>query len=795
MPIKKGNTNIGAIYKGTTQIARVYKGTKLLFENAKWLDYLFEHIYHSLIPTQINGSKVQDKGRLTKIEGNGVIENQLVQELNSTNNSIGFWYGVHHTVSYSNNVATLTTTGSNSGIDFGTNATISFVQGHKYLAIFNIKSSVAGRKVRPQLSANQSGEDVTLGTNNFIAQIVNYSVASSTSRFAILIFNSETNDTFEVSDFMLLDLTLMFGTGNEPTSLTDNRIQAILNRGYIPYNTGSYKNSKVGEIECEPYNVFDGTIDKYGFYLLQGGGETTDTDCDITDFIEIIGGKAYTFEGVNPRHWSNPSVCYYDKNKNYLTGQKYNGNETTTFASPNNAHYVRFTVDKTSTQPCFHLTGTRTGYAPYQAPTKITLNGLLELNGAINSHDTFEITNTDYVFTRNAILLVLGNATWETNSTQGFYTLDYTSIVKANTQNYLINTSKYHKGTGQWTDQNSMWVGSSSAIGIADQDFSSGTDFKNYLTTNNIKMVCELATPQITTIPKKHLGCVDLGSLNWNRSTWEGVNFFYAVLSNSSGQSNMYCSPYPISNNKYVGGMTDKSTFITDRLYVRDDSITSAADFKTAMSGQYLFYETDAEVSDLDNVAQINAGDSISANEFSANFEQVIANGDFADTSAWSFSFGDSENTFTVNNNVASIKMYSYGDKTIFRQQYTPVSGHKYLLVADYRVTTLTQGFSWVLGSNSVDFLFATTSWQTLVNIGTRTDANPRFGISLSVSRSIEFRLRNVKYIDLTETFGAGNEPTSENDYRVQYILNGGSLDAVAETEVLPNVEMSIKCR
>ena len=35
MPLKKGNTNIGAIYKGTTQIAKIYKGTKLLFENAK----------------------------------------------------------------------------------------------------------------------------------------------------------------------------------------------------------------------------------------------------------------------------------------------------------------------------------------------------------------------------------------------------------------------------------------------------------------------------------------------------------------------------------------------------------------------------------------------------------------------------------------------------------------------------------------------------------------------------------------------------------------------------------------
>ena len=797
----------------------------------KWLTYPFEFLYHSLIPTQINGSKVQDKARLTKISGNGVVENQLVQELNSTNNSIGFWYGVHHTVSYSNNVATLTTTGANSGIDFGTNATISFVQGHKYLAIFNIKSSVAGRKVRPQLSANQAGEDVTLGTNNYIAQIISYSVASATSRFAILIFNSETNDTFEVSDMQLIDLTLMFGAGNEPTTLTDNRIQALLNRGYIPYNAGSYKNSRVGEIECEPYNLFD---DEWEVGGINGSGvENTNSFNAKTGFIKISPSKNYSVENTTfttDNSSSNIAVAEYDENKNFLritnlyaanTGTytlKY-ANSIFSYNASSDTHYIKVRLyiqnyDFNNNLPtgafCIHLTGTRTGYAPYQAPTKITLNGLLELNGAINSHDTFEITKTDYVFTRSVWNVDLGSLTWSYNSQSGHERFISSSFVgKAPSDNAIVPNilcAKYltvaaNELYSNGSSVKDMTLYSSNHLQVSDNSYNDANTFKSAM--SGITLYYELALPQVISIPRKHLGCYTfkgneyVSVVNTNSQNIVSVLINVAYYSNVDGTENNKVYLYNALTRTYQSAVYNESNslyFNGTRLVINLGK-TTAEDTLKELIGKTIFYETDAEVSDFDNIAQINAGGSINANEFSANFDQVIENGNFADTSAWSFASGDSGNTFTAGSNVGIIKMYSYGDATIFRQQYTPISGHKYLLIADYRVDSSTRNFKWVLGSNSIDFLLATTSWQTLVNIGTRTDANPTFGISLTVSLTTTFRLRNVKYIDLTETFGAGNEPTSENDYRVQYILNGGSLDAIVETEVLPNVNFKIKCK
>ena len=459
MPLKKGNTNIGAIYKGTTQIAKIYKGTKLLFENAKWLDYLFEHIYYDLIPITIDNKTVKDKARLTKISGNGVVENQLVN-LDTTvpSGTTGKLSGNRSdiTTDLTNHKITVTSIGDTINY-FGFGVTyLSRLQGHKVLCLAKVVNVSLASSTYAAISFGWCLENLIANHPATPSDPNIYHIGTFRSNISTNYLNIEglsptptSGDYIEISNPQMIDLTLMFGPGNEPTTLNDNRIQALLNRGYIPYNTGSYKNSRVGEIE------------------------TFNTDNQLLDTI--------------------------------------------------------------------------------------TLPGLLELNGAINSHSAFEITNTDYVFTRN--------------------------------------------------------------IGI--RAYQSGDESLANVLTDLTNTYYPLVTPQVITIPKKHLGCVDLGSLNWTSSSSygaysSGLSTLAKKPNNNNTIPNIYCSLYTTSyRSNYTNN--DRKLITIDQsgdINIEDSDLIGLtnAQIQEKLAGQYLFYETDSEVSDFDNVAQINADGSITSN-------------------------------------------------------------------------------------------------------------------------------------------------------------------------------------
>lgn len=125
----------------------------------------------------------------------------------------------------------------------------------------------------------------------------------------------------------------------------------------------------------------------------------------------------------------------------------------------------------------------------------------------------------------------------------------------------------------------------------------------------------------------KAVGKVDLGTLTW---TLNNQNVFQSTTLGTIGY-NLLCAKYPfvgtVSGNDaaYEKGDKTLSIYINDRrLYIRDDSYTDAAAFKTAMSGVMLLYElaapTETDVSHLftdDNLLPVEAGGTITAvNEY-----------------------------------------------------------------------------------------------------------------------------------------------------------------------------------
>ena len=95
------------------------------------------------------------------------------------------------------------------------------------------------------------------------------------------------------------------------------------------------------------------------------------------------------------------------------------------------------------------------------------------------------------------------------------------------------------------------------------------------------------------------MSLVDLGTLNWTRSnnngSWTNYMFFAKIENMLAGTKNIMLGKYQLTDIPYYSSaFPDKminTTSSSNYLYIRDDSYTDAATFKTAMSGVMLLYE------------------------------------------------------------------------------------------------------------------------------------------------------------------------------------------------------------
>lgn len=633
-----------------------------LTNSFKWLPFSYEYLYNSLIPETISGKGVKNKAKVSKIYANGVSENQFLPLPNTTDFIVD-------NVSQSISDETITLTIPASGVSNIARASFNVVNvyaGHKYLITYKIKigSVIPSTEIRitsqHDVFSNPTAilSNIQANTNYNCSYILNCVTSYTNEKVRYVYFQGTKyeNGTCDVKDIMFIDLTLMFGTGNEPTTLTDNRIQAILNRGYIAYNTGTYKGTDISEFSSEPYNLFDGEIEG-NIIDNQGQNSSGGQSCRSKNYIKVIGGRTYTFsaDGITLASGDYLIICEYDENQNFIQGT-FNSYTTIphTLILSNNTHYIRWALrvggsgwgtnppTQDTVKVCFHLTGTRTGYATHQ--TFSPLSFIYQGNGALNSHDTFEITSSEYVITKNNsqeydlgnFAVAVGDA--GTSHERAFIygstlaqqkTVSSSEIANIVCDSYLTikmnevyNHSKEGISGGIIAGTNGyLYLYDTTLIGKTAQEI------KTAITGKKIRF--ELATPQVIRIPKKHLGIVKIRDLTgWAYSTT--TNRFSTLISNAKPTAhndlvaNIYCSPFLAKT--YAQSLSDNLSIAIDMVsycYIRDTSINTISDFLNKYGDYYIFYETENEVSDIADTISIEKGGTITSNS------QVLPNVDF----------------------------------------------------------------------------------------------------------------------------------------------------------------------
>lgn len=355
------------------------------------------------------------------------------------------------------------------------------------------------------------------------------------------------------------------------------------------------------------------------------------------------------------------------------------------------------------------------------------------------------------------------------------FTVDNQSITYTiKSTSHLKNAKIYGVAFGffqRWTDPAFSW------LGIRDFKFT-----KKYCDTK-VKTVNPFGISDILTVNTGSgdvlLNGVDSQALGALGNDWEKM-----VLTPGINQYNAYCS------------MNDKAAIPKVRRRCRGYAYIRCEEDKYENDEQYyILGSTYTPARGHDRVVESaegyslpvpSGGQSVSVLNVGGKSvvkNQLVENGNFEDASGWTREIS----TFTVANNVCSITRVQQGFGISKDMAFNP--NHKYLILFDAKSNDV--GEVRVRKPVNVRVGDLTSSFVKYSLITTTLSDATRLQLQSQAANVYSFDVKNVQTVDLTTWFGAGNEPTTTSDPRMQQVYdylatnpsyNAGSI-ASAEVE------------
>jgi len=217
----------------------------------------------------------------------------------------------------------------------------------------------------------------------------------------------------------------------------------------------------------------------------------------VTEYNPIKGGETYLINGIAG---GSPAICFYTKNKTFISGIKYNNRTSFTFTAPSNAYYIRASVANVNKETAMLVVGsTATSYEPYNGHT-YTIQFRDGDNPLTVYGGTLDVVSGELTVDRASV--DLGTLEYVYDSTvPRFYSFDINSLVKAPLGNVVVNAiSSDYIATSfdnlYVTDKRNgtFAVGTTGTLSIINTLYTDPTAFKTAM--SGVQLVYELATPQ-----------------------------------------------------------------------------------------------------------------------------------------------------------------------------------------------------------------------------------------------------------------------------------------------------------
>lgn len=376
-------------------------------------------------PSAGDKSIKDDNAFIRRVKGNSLVWNQLVKNGNfATTTDWSPYQSVNVSLNWDNGLTVTSNYAGTGGDQISVRQAIAqpFILGHRYFVHFEFSTSNSSLKPLLEcfgaLYSDENRLDYVQSGNHYYS-INNVKATRTTHCYLKAVGTKAVGDTWTFKNVMIIDLTAMFGTGNEPTTVEEFR--ALFPDSYYPYNAGELRNLNCYGIKTVGFNQWDGNT-QVGYINDKTGLVTSSSSYLCTDFIRVIPNQEYY---INTEQTAGRWGAWYDANKNHIAGIL---NYDQIYTAPSNAAYIRLTIKTAdSGNPdtfCINLhhTGYRDGeYEPYKAVThelplsKITNGEPLRKAGSVYD----EINETEYI--RRVGIVDLGSLTWSYYSENNFF--------------------------------------------------------------------------------------------------------------------------------------------------------------------------------------------------------------------------------------------------------------------------------------------------------------------------------------------------------------------------------------
>lgn len=473
-----------------------------------------------------NGEKTNEVGAafISKIKGNTVKFNQIVKNGNFANKSM--WTeesGVTFTVS--NGAAHITkSTSANNGI----RQNITYIASHRVFMSCQAYCATATTVKLTFSGGIEANKTLEAGKWTTISGI-NYGNEGRTV-FYVLEQSSEGHEII-VKNVITIDLTLIYGAGNEPT--TEEQFEADYKRwfgkplSYEAYDAGSLRSVQLDAIKTTGFNQWDEQFEQDNLNTETGSKVNDSGRIRSKNYIPVFENTKYYAQIPSPYLIR---VFYYDTDKNYI--ECMNGfKDAIEFTTPAKTAYILFAVSATygttyKGNICINISDpSKNGtYEPYEGhiasvPVTSAKGRLLDSNGNVVGNSVFvfpdglkKVGNVqDEIFVENGVVKAikrigsvdLGTLNWNKNANNVFFdnSSSVLQLLKSSTDYVAANMLCGKFVTNAFTSVLNQQEGiafknAANGLLVYDDNYSGYTkeDFKTAM--NGVMLYYELATPQ-----------------------------------------------------------------------------------------------------------------------------------------------------------------------------------------------------------------------------------------------------------------------------------------------------------
>lgn len=278
------------------------------------------------------GTDVGDGTALIKVlKGRSVVWNQIV---NGAFESLSGWQNQGITSRVNDGVVTITKNGTSASY---LQATYSVISDHKYYYAGTLAYTGSSGNARISIGfrkQDSAGVGMLYVYSSDKQRVSGVIVPEDAVRFTIRITpnSADIGETGTAESVMLVDLTMMFGAGNEPA--TAEEFEALFPLAYYEQNAGAIINNKATGIETIGFNQWDEQWELGTYNQTTGRKTTSEKAIRSKNRQRCLPDTQYYVKTP-----TRLIVCFYDAEQKYLSSVD---NVTAGFTSPMGACYFAF---------------------------------------------------------------------------------------------------------------------------------------------------------------------------------------------------------------------------------------------------------------------------------------------------------------------------------------------------------------------------------------------------------------------------------------------------------------------